>query len=119
MVRNLKKDEALYEALVKDYTQASVNPADLAMLAYSAKLTLTPGKMVPEDVEALRAQKFSDAAVGDIAMHVSFFSVMNRMVDGLCGNVTEETIQEAERLGMKISDHLKRSRSAKGSGTTK
>ena len=95
MVRNLKKDEALYEALVKDYTQASVNPADLAMLDYSAKLTLTPGKMIPEDVEALRAHKFSDAAVGDIAMHVSFFSVMNRMVDRLCGNVTEETIQEA------------------------
>lgn len=28
-------------------------------------------------------------------------------------------IQEAERLGMKIPDHLKRSRTAKGSGTTK
>jgi uncharacterized peroxidase-related enzyme len=106
-VRNLTKDEALYETLVTDYTKAPVSPADRAMLDYSAKLTLTPGKMDPHDVEALRDHEFSDSAIGDIAMHVSFFSVMNRMVDGLGGDVSDETIQEAERLGMTIPDHLR------------
>jgi uncharacterized peroxidase-related enzyme len=102
----LTKDEALYKGLIRDYTKAPLTASDSAMLTYSAKLTLTPGRMVPQDVETLREHGFSDAAIGDIAMHVSFFCVMNRMVDGLGADVSDEVIQEAEDLGMTIPLHL-------------
>ena len=76
------------------------------MLDYAAKLTSTPGEMVPEDLDPLRANGLSDAAIGDIALSVSLFSVMNRMVDGLGGDVPDEFIREAREMGMTIPEHM-------------
>lgn len=106
-VRNLSKDDALYEAVIRDYTQADLSPADRAMLDYVAKLVQTPENMEPVDVEVLRENGFSDSGICDIAMNVSVFFVMNRMVDGLGAYVGPQAIEEAERLGLTIPDHLR------------
>ena len=103
----MTKDQQLYEDIVRDYTQADLTPVDRAMLDYAAKLTRSPGEMVPADVETLRSHGFSDSAIGDIALTVSLFSVYNRMVDGLGGDVPAEFVEEAERLGMTIPDHMR------------
>ncbi len=92
---------------MRDYTKAEVSSADKAMLDYAVKLTRTPGEMVPEDVQNLREEGFSDGAIGDIALTVSLFSVYNRMVDGLGGDVPKGHVEEAERLGMKIPEHMR------------
>ena len=76
------------------------------MLDYAAKLALTPGEMAPGDLEPLRANGISDSAISDIALTVSLFSVMNRMVDGLGADVPDEFVEEARRLGMTIPDHM-------------
>jgi hypothetical protein len=76
------------------------------MLDYAAKLTSTPGEMVPEDLDPLRANGISDSAIGDIALSVSLFSVMNRMVDGLGGDVPAEFVEEARGMGMVVPDHM-------------
>jgi hypothetical protein len=77
------------------------------MLDYVAKLVTTPENMEPGDVETLRQHGFSDSGICDIALNVSVFFVMNRMVDGLGAYVSPEMIKEAERLGLSIPDHLR------------
>ena len=76
-------DDALVEALKGDWRQASLSEADLAMLAYVEKLTLRPWEMVEEDVIALRAAGFSDAAILDINQVTGYYAYVNRLADGL------------------------------------
>lgn len=53
------------------------------MIAYSLKLTLTPGEMTEEDVTRLRAAGWDDRGVHDIAQVVAYYAFVNRMADGL------------------------------------
>ena len=69
--------------LKRDYTQADLSPADMEMLNYSVKLTLTPWEMVSDDVERLRERGFSDSAILDINQVTGYFAYVNRLADGL------------------------------------
>jgi uncharacterized peroxidase-related enzyme len=73
----------LLEHLQQDYAQASLLPADRAMLDYVAKLTLTPSEVTREDVQALRDAGFDDRAILDIAQITAYFAFVNRTADGL------------------------------------
>jgi uncharacterized peroxidase-related enzyme len=53
------------------------------MLDYTAKLTLTPAKMVKDDIEKLRSAGFGDKAILEINHITGFFAWCNRLVDGL------------------------------------
>lgn len=77
------KDDAFVEQLKKDYTQAGITPAERAMLDYAVKLTREPWSMTREDVERLRAQGLSDAAILDLNMVVAYYAYVNRIADGL------------------------------------
>jgi len=70
-------------ALKNDWRGAALNEADRAMLAYAEKLTLRPWQMVKEDVLALRAAGFSDAAILDINQVTGYYAYVNRLADGL------------------------------------
>lgn len=72
------------------------------MLRYTEKLTLRPGTVEREDVEALRAAGFTDPAIGDIAAHVALFSFMNRIVDGLGGRLEGDMLERARRFGLPV-----------------
>jgi uncharacterized peroxidase-related enzyme len=67
----------------QDYRSAELNPADQAMLDYVARLTLTPSKIVEEDVTRLREVGFGDKAILEINQITGFFAWCNRTVDGL------------------------------------
>jgi uncharacterized peroxidase-related enzyme len=60
-----------------------LSPADRAMLDYTAKLTRTPARMVPEDLRKLRDTGFSDQAILQINLIASWFNYINRVADGL------------------------------------
>ena len=66
-----------------DYRQADLAAADRAMLDFSVKLTRTPGEMTRDDVEALRAHGFDDAAIHDIVQVAAMFNYYTRIADGL------------------------------------
>lgn len=66
------------------------------MLDYAVKLTLEPWHMVREDVVALRACGFSDAAILDINQVTSYYAYVNRLADGL-GVELEEFWQDSAR----------------------
>ena len=53
------------------------------MLDYVAKLTISPYKVMREDVEALRAAGFDDVAILQINLIASWFGYINRVADGL------------------------------------
>lgn len=63
------------------------------MLTYAVKLTVSPGEMVRDDVDALLAAGFSDRDVLDIAEVTAYYAYANRIADGL-GINAEEWIPE-------------------------
>ena len=74
------------------------------MLTYVEKLTLRPGTVEREDVEALRRASFSDAAIGDIAINAALFAFMNRVVDGLGGQLEGDMVERARRYGYPLHE---------------
>jgi len=74
---------ALLEALTTDFRTADLEPVDLAMLDYADKLTSTPGEMIAEDVERLRAVGLDDRAIHDLCAIVAYYAFVNRIADGL------------------------------------
>ena len=69
--------------LIRDYTQASLEPQDRALLDYASKLTREPWSMQEADVEAVRNAGWSDAAILDLNLTVSYYAFVNRLADGL------------------------------------
>ena len=53
------------------------------MLDYALKLTNTPWDMTKNDVEKLRQEGFSDAAILDINQVTGYYAFANRLADGL------------------------------------
>jgi uncharacterized peroxidase-related enzyme len=92
-LRRLIGDDALLAQLKEDYTQASLSPADRAMLDYAAKLTLTPAAVTRDDVQTLRDAGFNDQAILDIAQITAYFAFVNRTADGL-GVMVEDFCQD-------------------------
>lgn len=55
----------------------------MAMLDYAVKLTFTPWEMEEADVQKLREEGFTDAAILDINQITGYFNFVNRLADGL------------------------------------
>jgi uncharacterized peroxidase-related enzyme len=73
----------LVAQLISDYREADLTAPDRAMLDYAVKLTLEPWNMGEEEVQALRAAGFSDAAILDINQVTGYYAFVNRLADGL------------------------------------
>ena len=82
-LRTLLGSPELSRALARDYRTADLAPDDRAMLEYAVKLTRTPADITAEDVAALGAAGFGDAAVLDICQVTSYYNYVNRLADGL------------------------------------
>ncbi len=76
-------DRAWVEQMKRDYRQATLAPADRAMLDYVSRLTLAPSTIVEGDVARLREAGFGDKAILEINQITGFFAWCNRTVDGL------------------------------------
>jgi uncharacterized peroxidase-related enzyme len=76
-------DEELAGQLARDYTQASLTPADRAMLDYAALLTRAAYQVTPATLDNLRGHGFNDQAILQINLIASWFNYINRVADGL------------------------------------
>jgi len=76
-------DQALVEALQKDYTTAPISAQDRLMLDYVVKLTKDATKVQKNDIEALRAAGFDDRGILQITLIASWFNYINRVADAL------------------------------------
>jgi uncharacterized peroxidase-related enzyme len=77
------RDEAKAAQFMRDGTLPGMAEKDRAMLAYARKLALTPAEVGPRDVEAVRHAGFDDEEIVAINHIVGYFSLMNRVVQGL------------------------------------
>ena len=57
--------------------------AELALLRYAEKLTVTPGEMTQADVTALRDAGLDDGEILEANQIISYFNYVNRSINGL------------------------------------
>ena len=75
--------ENLASQLAADHRQATLEPADRAMLDYAVKLTRSPQDIGQDDARRLREVGFDDRGIHDICAITAYFAFVNRIADGL------------------------------------
>ena len=94
---NLVTPDAL-EAIARDYRQAGLAPAEVAMMAFAEKVTLNAHAITAEDVETLRRHGFSDTEIFDIAVTAAARCFFSKTLDAV-GAVPDDTFRNLdERL---------------------
>lgn len=95
MLRAITKDHALVAALQRDdWTLASLDETDRALLGFARKLNDRPSDVRSDDVARLRAVGLTDEAIFDLVAIVALFNFINRISDGL-GVVPEPELQQS------------------------
>lgn len=79
----MTSDEALVEAVRRDYRTAPLSEADRAMLNYAVRLTKDPTAITRDDHEQLRKAGFDDTGILQITLIASWFNYINRVADAL------------------------------------
>jgi uncharacterized peroxidase-related enzyme len=69
--------------VVSDYRKASVTEAERALLDFAVKLTREPAARTKLDVELLQKAGWSDRAILDLTLVISYFAFVNRIAEGL------------------------------------
>jgi len=76
-------DAAFVKALVEDYENAPLCPADRVMLDYVGDLTVDATRVSPAHHRRLREAGFDDRAILQITLIASWFNYINRVADAL------------------------------------
>ena len=76
-------DQALVDALRRDYTTAPISEPERVMLDYVVQLTKDATRVTPEHHARLRAVGFDDRAILQITLIASWFNYINRVADAL------------------------------------
>lgn len=71
------------EAIVRDYHNAGLEPAEVAMMAFAEKLTLNAYKITEKDIDELRAHGFTDAEILDIALAAAARNFFSKLLDAV------------------------------------
>jgi len=78
-LRQASDDKVEADRITLDYRRADLTGRERAMLDYAVKVTRTPGECDEADVEALRAEGFTDEAIWDIVEVASMYNFTNRL----------------------------------------
>jgi uncharacterized peroxidase-related enzyme len=73
----------LAEHAQHDYRRAGLEPPVRALCDFAVKVTAEPSKVSADDIEALRAAGWSDAAIHDALQVVAYFNYINRIADAV------------------------------------
>ena len=76
-------DEALVEAIRRDYKTAPIDERDRVMLDYVTDITQDATRVTSEHHERLRAAGFDDRGILQITLIASWFNYINRVADAL------------------------------------
>ena len=114
-------------ALLDDVDASPVEERMKPVLRYVGKLTLTPSRMTPADVEAVLAAGWDERALHDAVSVCALFNFMNRLVEGLgiqadagCFDLAAERLASQGYVGLLAPPRLQgaeQGRIAGGDGT--
>ena len=76
-------DEALVEAIRRDYKSAPLDERDRAMLDFVVDLTRDATRITRAHHDRLRAAGFDDRGILQITLIAAWFNYINRVADGL------------------------------------
>ena len=74
---------ALANHVMHNEDDAALGPIERAMVAFARKLTQHPEEMLPDDLDALRAQGLDDEHVLAVVLVVCLFNFMTRLAHAL------------------------------------
>jgi len=83
LIGDAERADAISEALHGKRPEDAFTGAELALLKYAAKLTLEPGKMQKDDVDALKAAGVDDGEILEANQIICYFNYVNRSLNGL------------------------------------
>ena len=71
------------QVIARDYRQAGLEPAEVAMMAFAEKVAGPANTVTPDDLEALRRHGFSDTEILDIALAAAARCFFSKVLDGV------------------------------------
>ena len=74
---------AQLEAIARDYRQAGLPPAEVAMMAFAEKIAGSAHTVTAADIASLRRHGFSDTEVLDIAFAAAARCFFSKVLDGV------------------------------------
>ena len=92
LINDINRSNKIKIALEAKRPADEFEGAELALLDYSAKLTLTPSKMIESDILLLRKNGIADAEILETNQIVSYFNYVNRTINGLGVKTDGDTI---------------------------
>lgn len=78
-----RRADEIHAALQAHRPQDAFEGAELAMLRYAARLTVSVGDMRQEDVVAMRQAGVGDAEILEVNQVCGYFNYVNRLLNGL------------------------------------
>jgi uncharacterized peroxidase-related enzyme len=78
-LREASDDPVEADRITFDHRRADLTSRERAMLDYAVKVTKNPGDCDESDIEALRAEGFTDEAIWDIVEVAAMFNFTNRL----------------------------------------
>ena len=66
-----------------DYQQADLEPRVRCLCDFAVKVTREPSGITVADVDVLREEGWSDAAIHDALQVISYFNYINRIADAV------------------------------------
>ncbi len=70
-------------AILRDFRQADLEPAEVAMMSFAEKLTLATHTVTPQDIEGLREHGLTDAEILDIVLVAAARNFFSKALDAV------------------------------------
>ncbi len=83
LIADDRRADEIEKALHARRPEDALDGAELALLRYAAKLTLSPGDMTRADVDALKAAGLDDGQILEANQIICYFNYVNRSLNGL------------------------------------
>ena len=90
-------DRRQLEAIMRDFRDADLDKADVAIMAFAEKVALHAYRVTLEDIETLRGHGLTDAEVFDIALAAALRCFFSKVLDSM-GAEPDEAYAEAATL---------------------
>ena len=83
LINDAERANEIEAALATRSPEAAFKGAELELLRYAEKLTVTPGLMEESDVSALREEGLDDGQILEANQIICYFNYVNRSLNGL------------------------------------